>query len=313
MIRSRFAPSPTGRMHLGSLRTALLVWLDARARGGKFILRMEDLDQQREIKGAADQILEDLEWLGLDWDEGPDVGGPFVPYKQSERFGFYKDEAKKLLDRGLLYPCVCTRRDIELATVAPAAGDEGPPYPGTCRGKSLEELGGKKAALRFHVKPGKVAFQDRVFGKITQEVSEEIGDFVVVRKDAAAAYQLAVVLDDIAMEITDVVRGADLLSSTPRQILLYEALEKKIPAYAHVPLMLAASGEKFSKRERSVHVGALREAGWKREKLVGWLAWTAGVTPRLEPAAPKDLLPGFSLEKIKKEDARVDVGMLIGT
>lgn len=306
-VRSRYAPSPTGRLHLGNLRTALLVWLDARARGGTLVLRMEDLDRRREVPGAARQILEDLRWLGLDWDEGPDVGGPFGPYTQSERFERYEAALDELRAGGLVYPCVCTRKELQAAAaLQEEMTDEGPRYPGTCVQRGFESVGNQPHALRFRAADENVSFTDRVQGAYSQNVQEVVGDFVVRRKDAVAAYQLAVVLDDIAMEITDVVRGADLLGSTPRQILLYRAMEKEPPVWAHVPLMLSTSGEKFSKRERDVCVGSLQKAGRSAQEIVGFLAHSAGLIDRPEPATPAKLLQGFSLEKLSAADTCVD-------
>lgn len=305
--RSRYAPSPTGRLHLGNLRTALLVWLDARARGATLVLRMEDLDKQREVPGAAQQILDDLRWLGLDWDEGPDVGGPLGPYTQSERFDRYEAALDDLLSRDLIYPCICSRKELSAAAaLQEETSEEGPRYPGTCAARTLPDIGDQPYALRFRAADEVISFIDRVQGEFSHNVQELIGDFIVRRKDAVAAYQLAVVLDDIAMEITDVVRGADLLGSTPRQMLLYRALGAAVPRYAHVPLMLSTSGEKFSKRERDVCVGSLQQAGRSAAEIIGYLAHSAGLIERPEPATPAELLPGFSLERLKAADTRVD-------
>lgn len=306
--RSRFAPSPTGRMHPGNLRTALLVWLDARARGATLVLRMEDLDRRREVPGAAERILRDLEWLGLDWDEGPGAGGAFGPYKQSERFEFYEAEIEKLLGKGLLYPCFCSRKDLAHAALAPAPGEEGPPYPGTCAHLSPEEIRHRKDpfALRFRVPKGEVELVDRVYGKFRRDVAATTGDFIVRRKDRVAAYQLAVVLDDAAMAVTDVVRGADLLDSTPRQILLYRSLPKEPPRFAHVPLVLGPSGAKFSKRERAVHVGAFQDAGKSALDVVGLLAWTAGLLPKPRPVRAAELVSDFRLEAVGTRNFRLD-------
>lgn len=306
-IRTRYAPSPTGRLHLGNLRTALLVWLDTRARGGELVLRMEDLDRRREIPGAAGQQLADLRRLGLDWDEGPDVGGPAAPYVQSERFGLYEEVLERLLGVDLAYPCLCTRKELREAASAPSPGEESR-YPGTCAHLSIEQAlkKGQPFALRFRASCEEIRFRDRIFGEQVQNVHEAIGDFVIRRKDAVAAYQLAVVLDDIAMGVTDVIRGADLLPSTPRQVLLYRALGEPAPRYGHVPLLLNSAGEKFSKRERDVHAGTLREAGRSAEEIVGYLAWTAGLIDPPEAVRPADLLAGFSLERVHPKDTAID-------
>ncbi|HEU0297879.1 MAG TPA: tRNA glutamyl-Q(34) synthetase GluQRS, partial [Longimicrobium sp.] len=255
MVRGRFAPSPTGALHLGNARTALLAWLHARAAGGAFVMRVEDLDAGRVRPGIMERQLDELRWLGVDWDEGPDAGGPFAPYVQSARQPMYDDALRRLAERGLLFACTCSRRDIAQAASAPHAGEEGPRYPGTCRARladptvpSLLAHGRGELALRMRVEPGAVCFGDGVMGDCCFDPAAEGGDFVVRRRDGAAAYQLAVVVDDAAMRITHVVRGADLLSSTARQLLLYRALGLSIPEFLHVPLMLGPDGERLAKR-----------------------------------------------------------------
>ncbi|HEX2093301.1 MAG TPA: tRNA glutamyl-Q(34) synthetase GluQRS, partial [Longimicrobiaceae bacterium] len=255
MVRGRFAPSPTGRLHLGNARTALLAWLHARSAGGRFVLRVEDLDRGRVRPGYAEAQLADLRWLGVDWDEGPDVGGPFAPYLQSEREALYRETLGRLEERGLLYRCRCSRREIAAAASAPhGPADEGPRYPGTCRARPAGERDGP-AALRFPVSPGEVGFRDLLQGPVAFDPEAETGDFVVRRRDGVAAYQLAVVVDDAAMGITHVVRGADLLPSTARQLLLYRALELLPPEFLHVPLLLGPDGERLAKRHGAVSLG----------------------------------------------------------
>ncbi|HEV2130547.1 MAG TPA: tRNA glutamyl-Q(34) synthetase GluQRS, partial [Longimicrobiaceae bacterium] len=259
-MRGRFAPSPTGELHLGNLRTALLAWLQVRAAGGSFVMRIEDLDQGRVRPGMMEAQLADLRWLGLDWDEGPDVGGAFGPYLQSQRQERYEAALRRLAEQGLLYECFCSRKDIAAALSAPhGPAEEGPRYPGTCRESSAEERAGTPAALRLRVPPGEVCFQDLLFGRLCFAPAEETGDFVVRRKDGIAAYQLAVVVDDAAMEITHVLRGADLLSSTARQLLLYDALDLPPPEWLHVPLLLGPDGERLSKRHGAVTLREVRE------------------------------------------------------
>ena len=305
--RVRIAPSPTGDPHVGTAYIGLFNYVFARKHGGAFILRIEDTDRERSTESSERAILAALRWLGLTWDEGPDVGGAFGPYTQSERFNRYAAALEELLSRDLVYPCVCSRKDLSAAAaLQEETSEEGPRYPGTCARRKLSEVGDQPYALRFRAADEVISFTDRVQGAFAHNVQELIGDFIVRRKDAVAAYQLAVVLDDIAMEITDVVRGADLLGSTPRQMLLYRALGATPPRYAHVPLMLSTSGEKFSKRERDVCVGSLQQAGRSATEIVGFLAHSAGLIERPESATPADLLPGFSLEGLKAADTRVD-------
>ncbi|HEV2149236.1 MAG TPA: tRNA glutamyl-Q(34) synthetase GluQRS, partial [Longimicrobiaceae bacterium] len=296
MVRGRFAPSPTGRLHLGNARTALLAWLHARSAGGRFVMRVEDLDRGRVRPGYMEAQLDDLRWLGLDWDEGPDVGGPHAPYLQSERRERFAEALGRLEAAGLVYPCYCSRREIAAAASAPhGASDEGPRYAGTCRERprGAGEVGGP-AALRFRVPEGEVRFRDAVMGEVAFDPAAETGDFVVRRRDGVAAYQLAVVVDDAAMGITHVVRGADLLSSTARQLLLYRALGLPAPEWLHVPLMLGPDGERLAKRHGAVSLAELRGEGIAPERVVGWLASTCGLAEPGEHVRPAELVPRFS-------------------
>ncbi|HUB06498.1 MAG TPA: tRNA glutamyl-Q(34) synthetase GluQRS [Myxococcales bacterium] len=304
MTRGRFAPSPTGELHLGALRTALLAWLAARASGGTFVVRVEDLDRERVRPGLAERQLHELRALGIDWDEGPDVGGPFGPYVQSERGARYAEALRRLEARGLVYPCYCSRADV--AASAPH-GPEGPRYPGTCREltaaeRAERERAGRQPTLRFRTRAGTVAFEDEILGRVEQDVARDVGDFVVRRFDGTFAYQLAVVVDDVAMQMTDVVRGADLASSTPRQILLYEALGAPPPRFAHVPLILGPSGEKLSKRDGAVSLEALAREGVTAGEALGELARVSALDPGARTA--RDLLPGFELAKLPREPVR---------
>jgi glutamyl-tRNA synthetase len=271
--RGRFAPSPTGDVHLGTARTALLAWLDARRAGDGFVLRVEDLDTARVVPGAEARQLEDLRWLGLDWDEGPDVGGPFAPYRQSERRELYR-EALARLDT---FPCYCSRKELAVVS-APHAGEDGPPYPGTCRAR--REPGPRPPALRFRVPAGIVEFVDGRAGPQRQDVLAAVGDFVVCRADGTPSYQLAVVVDDAAMAIEHVVRGEDLLGSTARQILLYRALGHVPPRFTHVPLVLDETGARLAKRNASEMIAARRARGERPEDVIGELAASAGIHPR---------------------------------
>ncbi len=286
-FRGRFAPSPTGDMHLGNGRTALLAWLQAREAGGAFVLRSEDLDVGRVRQGAADNILRDLEWLGLDWDEGWDIGGPFGPYLQSERFELYEAAAAQLPT----YPCTCTRLEVLNAASAPHGGAE-PRYPGTCRhGVTHPE---RRAALRVISPDLEIRFIDGIAGEIVENVQEAVGDFVIRRNDGAWAYQLACVVDDLRMGVTDVLRGADLLSSTPRQIVLYRLFGATPPRFWHVPLMLDYRGERLAKRHGAPSLRQLREAGADPRAVVRDLAQSLGWTVQ-NPCQPRDLIGMFNV------------------
>ena len=300
MTRGRFAPSPTGALHLGNARTALLAWLHARSTGGRFAWRVEDLDAGRTRPEAMRSQMDDLRWLGLDWDEGPDVGGPHAPYVQSEREALYDRALRALAERGELFECACSRRDIAAAASAPHAGEEGPRYPGLCRARavdpgveSLTRYGLGRVALRYRVEPGEVRFRDLLQGECAFRPADEGGDFVVRRKDGVAAYQLAVVVDDAAMEITHVVRGADLLSSTARQLLLYRSLGLRAPEWMHVPLLLGPDGERLAKRHGAVSLAELRAAGARPAAVAGWLASTCGLAEPGEEATPTALVARF--------------------
>jgi glutamyl-tRNA synthetase len=299
--RGRYAPSPTGDQHLGNASTALLAWLSVRSRGGAFVIRMEDLDRPRVRPGSAERILDDLAWLGLDWDEGPDVGGPHEPYEQSRRTASYEEAFARLRSSGLVYPCFCSRRDIATAASAPQEPGDEILYPGTCRALDAEVAARRIAARhphawRFRVEGNEVLrFHDLVRGACRGEAP---GDFVVRRADGAFAYQLAVVVDDAAMGITEVVRGDDLLASTARQLLLYRALGLEPPAFAHVPLLLGPDGVRLSKRHAGTSIRALRDAGRSADSIVGRLASLLGLRAAPDPVRAADLVAGFSLRAL---------------
>jgi glutamyl-tRNA synthetase len=299
MVVGRFAPSPSGPMHLGNARTALLAWLDARSRGGRMLLRIEDLDTLRCTPALADGVRRDLEWLGLDWDAETSP--------QSTRGPAYDQALARLGDQGLLYQCFCSRR--ELAVVSAPHGEAGERrYPGTCRtldSAAREELraSGRRPSLRVRMPDVPVRAVDRLHGPVVQNVAEEVGDIVVRRSDGLYAYQLAVVVDDAADGVTDVVRGDDLLGSTPRQVALQGVLGLPTPAYAHVPLVLGADGARLAKRHGAPAVAELRESGVSAQRVVGWLAASAGIDADPEPARPHDLLAGFRLEDVPRRPA----------
>jgi glutamyl-tRNA synthetase len=305
--RGRFAPSPTGPLHLGNARTALLAWLEARAAGASFVMRVEDLDGPRVRPGLEARILDELRWLGLDWDEGPDLGGPAGPYRQSERRARYEGALARLRAAGRVYPCFCSRAEIASASQAPHAGEEGPRYPGTCRGLGSAEVAARRArrppAWRFRVEGGPVRFEDGVHGACAFDVGAEVGDFVVARADGIAAYQLAVVVDDAAMEVGEVVRGDDLLSSTARQLLLYEALGAAPPRFAHVPLVAGEDGERLAKRHGALSVGELRAGGADPRAVTGLLAALCGLAAPGARVRPEELVRGFDLGRLPRAPA----------
>jgi glutamyl-tRNA synthetase len=275
----RLAPSPTGGLHLGHARTFLLAWLAARHRGGRIILRIEDLDTSRVRAEARHMALLDLRWLGLDWDEGPDMGGPSAPYVQSERLWLYAKVLDRLKALESVYPCTCTRSEIERAASAPHAEDEGPSYPGTCAHRCAADadlLRDRPFAWRFRVSSGLIAWDDIFLGRMEVDPSRMGGDFVVARHTVGPSYQLAVVADDAAMEVNQVVRGADLVPSTPRQILLYRRLGWPEPSFGHVPLAIGPDGRRLAKRDGSLKLATLREAGIDPRKVVESLVRPSG-------------------------------------
>jgi glutamyl-tRNA synthetase len=269
--RGRLAPSPTGYLHLGHARTFWVAWQRARAAGGRLVFRNEDLDTQRARPEFVRAMYEDLHWLGLDWDEGPDVGGPFGPYSQSERRAVYLECWRKLRDRGVIYPCSCSRKDLERAVQAPHEDDDEITYPGTCRDKISEATKWQSPAgisWRFRVPDGKaMRFDDLRLGNQEFIAGSDFSDFLVWRRDDIPAYQLAVVADDQAMQITEVVRGADLLKSTARQMLLIRALEFRQPQYFHCPLMRDENNVRLAKRNEALSLRALRSRGADPEQL----------------------------------------------
>ena len=296
-IRGRYAPSPTGVLHMGNLRTALLAWLFARTNNGQFVLRIEDLDRPRVRAGATQQMLDDLHWLGLNWDEGPDCGGPYAPYTQSERTSIYTHYLERLQAENRVYPCYCSRAEVAQVPSAPQQGSEdGSRYPCTCRNltevqRQQYEASGRRPSLRFRVDDNRIVnFHDRVMGPVTQHVQQAVGDFIVCRADGIFSYQFAVVVDDALMHIHQVVRGNDLLTSTARQILLYEALGFPIPTFAHVPLLVDERGNRLSKRTQSMGLEPLREQGATPQQIVGQLAASYGLVEKGIQLSAEELL-----------------------
>lgn len=309
--RGRYAPSPTGALHLGNLRTALLAWLFARSTGGAFILRVEDLDLPRVRPGATAAILDDLRWLGLDWDEGLDAGGAFGPYVQSARQDLYAAALARLRDRDLIYPCYCTRAELSHIASAPHASDATSRYSGTCRTLTVRqrrerETADRRPSLRFRAPETAITFVDTIAGTQTERVAATAGDFVVRRSDGIVAYQLAVVVDDALMGITQVVRGADLLESTARQLALYDALDYPRPReLAHVPLAVDPNGARMSKRDASTGIAALRERGASPERILGMLAASCSLWPANERATVHQLLAAFDPAAITRSPTSI--------
>ncbi len=308
--KTRLAPSPTGALHLGNARTFLANWLLARQKGWQILLRIEDLDGPR-IKTSADRLLiEDLQFLGLDWDEGP--------IYQSSRTADYRAAIDLLIARGLAYPCICSRREVELAASAPHAEDGASIYPGTCRGKfdsieSAEKASGRKPAIRFAAPDRDVQFNDGFAGPQSINVARRLGDFVIAKSDGTAAYQLAVVVDDLAAGITDIVRGNDLLESTFRQILIYDSLRLPpapgnpgegrgggfLPSYIHLPLVVGQDGRRLAKRHGDTRVETYRRQGVARSRILSLLAKWCGVQDWENLVDdPRHLIPRFELTRI---------------
>lgn len=291
----RLAPSPTGALHLGNVRTFMVAWLRARALGGRVVLRIEDLDHPRDKPGAAAQAVEDLRWLGFDWDE---------ECVQSGRLDLYRAAVRRLHEAGLAYPCVCSRRDVESAQSAPHAGEQ-LFYPGTCRGRfrtwaEAQAAKGASPCWRFRVgDDASVAFEDAFAGHVEQDVARTLGDFPLARDEGGAGYTLAVVVDDLEMGVTEVVRGDDLLAATPAQILVARALgAKRELGYCHVPLVVGPDGLRLAKRHGDTRVAAYRERGVSARRIVGFLAASCGWCEEGEEIALADLVPRFSLATI---------------
>lgn len=272
LYRGRLAPSPTGLLHAGHARTFWTAAQRAREHNGVLIFRNEDLDQQRSKAEFVNSMFEDLSWLGIRWDEGPDCGGPYAPYSQSQRREFYLAAWRRLRDSGAIYPCTCSRKDVALSAAAPNEGDDEPLYSGRCRTRTDAAAFAEPAGVnwRFRVPDGEeVAFADLHQGTQCWTAGKDFGDFIVWRRDDVPAYQLAVVVDDAHMRITEIVRGADLLKSTARQLLLIRALALPTPAYYHCDLVRDDSGTRLAKRHDALSIKHLREQRWTPEQVVG--------------------------------------------
>jgi glutamyl-tRNA synthetase len=297
-VRVRFAPSPTGYLHVGGVRTALYNWLFARAQGGTFILRIEDTDVERSTEDAVQAILDGLRWLRLDWDEGPEVGGPVGPYRQLEREGLYRAHVARLLRDGKAYPCTCTAEELAARRDAARAAKQSLHH--LCRCREQGPTVGRRQAVRFHVGGGgKVAWEDLIQGRI-EVATDEIDDFIILRSDdrETPVYNFAAVVDDALMRITHVVRGADHIANTPRQILLYEALGYACPVFGHIPLVLGTDREKLSKRHGDVALHDYRTKGYLPDAMVNYLVRLGWAHGDQEVFTREQLVEAFRLEKV---------------
>lgn len=305
MTAGRYAPSPSGRMHLGNLMCCLLAWLSAKSKGGQVLLRIEDLDAVRCPRVYADAIMDDLAWLGLAAD------GPTPTVYQSERSEIYQQYYDILLKKGLIYPCFCSRSQLHAAS-APHRSDGQVLYAGTCRRLSAEEVARRSLtrapAFRVRVPDEEIAFTDGHLGRYAENLARDCGDFYLRRADGVFAYQLAVVVDDALMGVTEVVRGSDLLSSTPRQLWLYRELGLTAPQFYHLPLLLAPDGRRLSKRDGDQSLENLR-ARYTPQEIIGKLAYVCGLQDTPAPAAPQELVPGFSWDKVPKQDILLPEGL----
>ncbi len=312
MVRVRFAPSPTGYLHVGNARTALFNYLFARHTGGKLILRVEDTDKERSKKEYEEMLIEDLKWLGIQWDEGPDVGGDFGPYRQSQRLDIYEKYVKQLLESGYAYHCYCLPEELEEERKKALAEGRPPRYSGKCRHLTEEqkkeyEKKGIKPVVRFKVPDGRtIIFDDLVRGHIEINV-DEFGDFVIVRQDGMPTYNFVVVVDDALMKITHVIRGEDHLSNTPKQILIYEALGFDLPQFAHLPIILGEDRSKLSKRHGAVSVRAFKDEGYMPEALFNFLS-LLGWHPKedREILSKEEIIKEFDIKDVHKSPAVFD-------
>jgi glutamyl-tRNA synthetase len=317
-VKVRFAPSPTGDLHVGNIRTALFDWAYARHTGGTFLFRIEDTDTTRVTDEYIQAAIDTLKWLGLQWDEGPEVGGPNGPYLQSQRLGIYAEWAQKFLDQGDAYHCYCSPEELEAVREAQRKANVAPGYNGHCRDLTAEQITGYKAqgreaVVRMRMPDGTTTFTDEIRGEVTFD-HKFVPDFVMVRADGSPLYTLAVAVDDILMGVTHVLRGEDLLSSTPRQIRVYQAMGIKIedyPAFAHLPFVMGQDNAKLSKRNGEVSIAWYREQGYLPEAICNYLAllgWSPG--DDRENVTMKELTELFTVEKVHSSPARFDMKKL---
>lgn len=303
--KGRFAPTPSGFLHLGNIFCSLLAWLSAKSQGGSIILRIEDLDSMRCPRTNADRLAFDLEWLGLTWDEGAYTDTVNESYFQSQRFAIYEEYFNKLQEQGHIYPCFCSRGELHAAN-APHLSDGRVIYPGTCYRLTPEQRLAKAAqrqpAYRVHVPDEAIFFEDGHYGYQRFLLAKENGDFIVRRSDGVYAYQLAVTIDDALMGVTEVVRGWDLLSSSPLQIYLHRLLGFKPPSYTHIPLLTAPDGRRLAKRDQDMDVELMRKDYGSPEPIIGYLAYLAGQLDHYEPLKAEDLLPIFDMNKIPQHN-----------
>ena len=314
-VRVRAAPAPSGSLHVGNVRTFLYNWLHARHHGGTFVLRIEDTDASRFTEEAYEAVLEDLKWLGLDWDEGPEVEGPYGPYRQSQRAGQHRAAAQRLLDSGRAYRCYCTAEELKQRREQAMAERRRPGYDGRCFRLTAEERAafeaeGRPSVIRVHVpEEGSMSFEDGVIGTVTTDL-EQIDDFVIVRSDGGALYHLAVVVDDGTMKINQVIRGDDLLSNTPKQILLHQALGNEVPSFAHVPQVLGPDRKPLSKRHGSTSIEEFRAAGYLPDALVNYLALLGWGTADDTIMGRAELIERFRIEDAHPSPAMFDLKKL---
>ena len=315
-VRVRFAPSPTGYLHVGGARTAIFNFLFARHHGGTFVLRIEDTDADRSTRESEAALLEDMRWLDLHWDEGPDAGGPYGPYRQSERMSLYKDVADRLVAGGHAYPCFCTENDLELKREEAIAASRAPQYDGTCRKLAPAEVAAKRAAgipeaIRFHVSVGAARFDDAVRGSMDLS-NDMVGDWVILRSNGLPTYNFAAAVDDQLMKITHVIRGEEHLPNTLRQIMIYDALGQTAPVFAHVPLILAEDRSKLSKRHGASSVGDLRSTGYLPDAAFNYLLLLGWSHPQSkEIISREEMIKSFGIERIGKSPAVFDRQKLV--
>ena len=312
MIRVRFAPSPTGYLHIGNVRTALFNYLFAKQNKGTFILRIEDTDAERSKAEFETKLCEDLRWLGLEWDEGPDVGGQYDPYRQTERFALYQDIARKLMDEGKAYYCYCSEEDLEKRRKEQLARGESTRYDNRCRSLTDEERAqfdkeGKRPSIRFTVSDGKIKIKDIIRGEVDFDLSL-VGDFVIVRPDGSPTFHLAVCVDDGLMKISHVIRGEDHFSNTPRHVEIFKACGFTVPQFAHMPLTMGPGGEPLSKRLGAMSIAEYRRMGYMPHALCNYMAllgWSPGTDEEL--FSFDELIAKFSLKRVARSAAIFDV------